>query len=124
MNDRFKFRAWDKACNQMISLEKDEKYYSKFKVTLDLIVSYEETWCTGDLILMQCTGLRDSNEKLIYEGDCLDGIGFVVWNEERSRWGFDILGHLTEVFFDELGKEELEIIGNIYENRELLEKKL
>lgn len=136
--DRFKYRAWDKACNEMIALEKDKDYYYQFKVTLDLLISHEETWCTGDLILMQCTGLRDKNEKLIYEGDLaiLDDCYLPIEHSsvEQVYWDKDMflidgyslssrikcakqhsfLSNTKGVF------NLIEVIGNIYENPDLI----
>ena len=79
-----------------------------------------------DLEIMQYTGLKDKNGKEIYEGDvinCLDTdtkfgkrykkMKVDFYNGEfgiGDNWGHLGLKHLTEI----------EIIGNIYENQELL----
>jgi len=80
----------------------------------------------------QYTGLKDKNDKRIYEGDIVKNcwgiykgaIGVVEWED----WGFEISIRKGDKrsFYDEMGSnfldDELEVIGNIYKNSELLEK--
>ena len=70
------------------------------------------------LVLLQFTGLHDKNGKEIYEGDILK------WDEKK--WGCPYLevcewnyGLLNMRFND--WKDHCEVVGNIYENPELLE---
>lgn len=72
--------------------------------------------------LMQFTGLKDKNGKEIYEGDIVrDFIGShkeVVWREDMASFVIrQKIGASMQINFDD---EPLEIIGNIYENPELL----
>jgi uncharacterized phage protein (TIGR01671 family) len=108
MQDRFKFRVYDDVYN-------DGKM-----VYFGGLVNVGTT-----LPLMQCTGLKDKNGKLIYEGDILKlaefgkpvevkhrALGFVLRREPSNTVGYDN---------DKYIPEDCEVIGNIYENPELLE---
>ena len=115
-----KFRAWLK--KDHISWLEDEFYCIGDGITY--MVSAE------DLELMQSTGLKDKNDKEIFEGDILDYKG----RKALVRWHGSYASFIYR-FVDELQKRntewkplylaymKCEIIGNIYENPELLEDK-
>jgi uncharacterized phage protein (TIGR01671 family) len=76
----------------------------------------------GERIIMQYTGLKDKNGKEIYEKDYLKAVhpdvefnhlGYVQYNDEVAA--FDVYISMPLLEYD-----EFEIIGNIYENPELL----
>jgi uncharacterized phage protein (TIGR01671 family) len=79
--------------------------------------------------ICQCTGLKDKNGKEIYEGDlivcnyCKEDAGVVEWNMSmlrfELRWGDRHCGNARHTRIDNWAA----IIGNVYENPELLEKR-
>jgi uncharacterized phage protein (TIGR01671 family) len=84
--------------------------------------------------ICQFTGLQDKNEKEIYEDDIvqitttLDKYLFkVTWNEELGAWCLMMKGDIkegTKPLGEWLGEywDKIEVIGNIYDNPELMEE--
>ncbi|MCI1941494.1 MAG: YopX family protein [Lactobacillus sp.] len=127
-----KFRAWDG--------EKMVEVAELHLNTKELLVDDEEWLSMHHSPLMQFNGLYDKNGREIYEGDvvrvqetmdggrivCLEAIATAVWNEERGCWGCEgeFSGHLADYALGtmlSLMGNCCEVIGNIYENPELLE---
>ena len=85
----------------------------------------------NDIHLMQSTGLKDKNSKQIFEGDILavevdNGTlnVYVFWDEEHALFMFESKKYNEKEALAELLEDNsypFEIIGNIYENPELLE---
>lgn len=146
MQDRLKLRAWHKTLKKMFyvrAINWDLQYPTCANgcVTLaedEFTTESEYIYATLDEVeLLQCTGLIDKNKNLIYEGDIVKNdvnnlIQQVIYNqrqcefslkhvdEETKERGTCWLGCLWEIDIKNLGYE---IIGNIYENPELLEVK-
>lgn len=117
-----KFRAWEKFLKQMIPVDNID-FEQK-------MINTESAWRMFDEIeIMQYTGLKDKNGKEIYEGDICncreyECFGKVEWNNEEAGFYFCVVmeggGFEEEHLYDYV--DELEVIGNIYENPELLVK--
>ena len=139
MNDRFLFRAWSKKENKMFQVMvveafADGSFYHKNEhLKVGLLDNIEgQSKLAPDVIrfvpyseveLMQCTGLKDKNGKLIYEGDIVKNEDSVLAITEPKRTGcgcHDGWGYSLPNDEDESPFEGYEIIGNIYESPELL----
>lgn len=132
-----KFRAWYKSGKKMIYNIQNE-FEERIELGMDCFSDYLKN---DDFIVEQYTGLHDKNGKEIYEGDILkwkcyreiveggveeieiiEKIAKVYWEEGDASF---VVGH----WLRQLGrlvnedKNEAEIIGNIHDNSELLERK-
>lgn len=70
--------------------------------------------------LEQCTGITDKNDKLVYEGDIIkveNNICSISFDGENSRYDVSGYGELAYLNYN-----EIEVIGNIHENKELLDE--
>jgi uncharacterized phage protein (TIGR01671 family) len=137
-----KFRAWvpsEKRMYKCLGIEfyPDGKLYS---VSVDESGSLKRIFVEEcPVIVMQYTGLKDKNGKEIYEGDIVgniaDFIGIIEYEEnygrfmirnknllpDRSYYVYDLVKE--EGFSDDENSfcaNEIKIIGNIYENPEIL----
>ena len=124
-----KYRAWDTKNNEM--------FKDTFAITEGgevVVVEQELVTCAPDyvfvdhLVIMQSTGLYDKNGKEIFEKDILDYNGrkvIVKWHGSYACFIYEFVDELknrtTEWQPLYLSYYKFEIIGNIYENPEMLE---
>lgn len=105
-----KFKAWDKEFKQFSDMALNYKI-----ADINYYTDYE--W-------VQYTGLKDKNGKEIYEGDILEfsgnvvALGIVKYNENFATFQA-CNGNSGWLFGNESGTN-IEILGNIYENPELV----
>lgn len=124
MSKEIKYRAWDKLNNRMVKV-----WGISFKAWKDdeinfVTVEYDDgTYQLSgtDVELLQFTGLLDKNGKEIYESDILfyqyEDIPYeyVKWDVDSGGWTTSENGLMAQDLTD-----NAEILGNIYENPELL----
>ncbi len=126
-----KFRAWDKTINQMMDVYSVLHCEGGIRVG-GMGVSIGNGWATEengwkhecDAALMQYTGLRDKNGEKIYEGDIVKTRGFRPDTFEIvfDRGGF-CLKHGDDGYYPDIKyaeDEHGEVVGNIYQNKNLL----
>ena len=129
-----KFRAWIKEEKCFADYIETIRYYAK---EIDLCWGgICESDCFGfeDVIFTQSTGLTDKNGKEIFEGDIVtdgDKISDIKYHQTLGvymigKYGFGIpFGQGVDVeYFEDFAvhvSKTFEVIGNIYENQELLE---
>lgn len=126
MNDRFKFRAFYEGRYIYKDLC-DSNYYTSENKCIGIANNLP-----NDLIWEQCTGLKDKNGKLIYEGDILGGLfgAPIAWCDNGKSFCLSFCGECMACSGDVMWAEvvesddELEVIGNIHENPELLEEEV
>lgn len=112
-----KFRVWDKLNKEMNNIESinfQERRVYKNDVSY---LNFNNTE------LMQCTGLKDKNGKEIYEGDIFyTGSKKILYIVEWIDCGLKgrQIKNKSWVGLD-YWKDDIEVIGNIYENPELME---
>ena len=130
-NRLFKFRAWVKEQNRMIKVFGFNEHLV-FEQTWDSPSIKENIFEIEDCHIMQFTGLIDKNGTEIYEGDIIKRVIGYQGNENIS---FDLISfhgaHFsatrfspdlrTEGFLGNWTFHTMEVIGNYFENHELLQ---
>lgn len=122
MQRQIKFRAWDKMENKYIYSDEFSEENSSQQYVLHNFFAYCYDECDIDFF-EEFTGLKDGNGKEIYEGD-------IVENRDGT-WKVEFIenfGAFCMVYEDQIQRLDMccrsnEVIGNIYENKELLEVK-
>lgn len=121
-----KFRAFDKDLKQILKVKEID--FEHRIVTLKISKLAIKKIPFENVELLQYTGLKDKNEKEIFEGDIIvhnnhkfevvwDSTRFIGLDNDRSGKGYCC--YVDSCYKD--GSSSIEVIGNIYESPELLE---
>jgi hypothetical protein len=109
----FKFRVWDNVDYMSSPFSFSDIQESNIQFTKGCIV-------------MQYTGLKDKNGVDIYEGDLLDENGYlfeVIWDKQWAK--FKLQWRTKAIQFPEWNRGvQMSIIGNIYQNQDLIKPNL
>ena len=119
--DRFKFRLWS---------EKLKRYYWNYAINVDgdlvpWMINHKEEDVGEKLIREQCTGLRDRNGKLIYEGDVFEAEVLNSFDGDKliGQKIRGIVSYCTDgacftfAAYSPINLGEIEIIGTIHDDQ-------
>ena len=105
MNDRFKFRVWDKEF---------KKYWTDEEIKENAAwLLFPDNDNIENIEIEQCTGLKDRNGKFIFENDVLDDDFVVVWAD--YGWSFKRLGDVT---MSQANMTHFEVTGSINKDKD------
>ena len=113
-----KFRVWDKI-QKIMEYKPTFTYDGESKAITPIFFRNDDYYAIEEPVIMQYTGLKDKNGKEIYEGDIVKWkyiIDKVFFDEKNGGY----IGESIQINHSTL--DEIEVVGNIYENPELLEK--
>ena len=121
-----RFKVWDIKRKRMLDREcivlNDGDYYEDYR-------DFEDGTALNNIVVMQYTGLDDKNGLEIFEKDIvkirvddgfdyIDGTGIVDWHEREREYAVFLKGEPWRRLSIE---DEIEVIGNVYQNKGLLE---
>lgn len=120
-----KFRVWDKlykVMREVLSIDLEKKKVICPPRGHEFSEWYNQHLSFNEVLPLQYTGLKDKNGKEIYEGDIfrtyLRHVAVVEWSNDGRFLGFTAERDI--IYVDMV--PAIEVIGNIYENPELLEE--
>ena len=123
-----KFKVWDIKRKRMLDREcivlNDGDYYEDYR-------DFEDGTALNNIVVMQYTGLDDKNGLGIFEKDIvkievddgfdyIDSVGFVDWYEREREYAVFLKGEPWRRL-SVYAENEIEVIGDVYQNKELLE---
>lgn len=143
MDDRYLFRAYIKKLKWIVPVSRINFDCETVEVDLTDGNGDLAEYDFDEIVLMGCTGLKDKNDKLIFEGDIvkyqLDNddcpfpnkrtdkiIGKIFFSSWRASFSVTAGKNLSDMLNNDLFRyvkngNRVEVIGNIHENPELLE---
>ena len=127
-----KFRTWDNVKNKMHYVGEETEIVFHFDssgiIATDITEDEDEFKTLHHLLYMQYSGIKDKNGVGIYEGDVLDYRYVVTYVEgsDNANLGMDVGFYQQRDNFESwvmlVVGEEYEVLGNIYENPDLIKR--
>lgn len=135
MEDRYLFKAkrldngeWVKGALVYDDMDKLYRIITEIDYSTGTCMTADKAPRVDASTICQCTGLKDKNGKLIWENDIVNCLaeeccGYIGWNEGEAGFYFNAL--LEDGKFEEESvydyQDCMEIVGNTFDNMELLE---
>lgn len=145
MNDRFKFRIWDKELGEFKTNFSLLSEGNSGETEIIGVIDNNNEYIYEHLVIQQCTGLKDSKGKVFFEGDLFTSseypftdegkpnyVGEVAWIDEFGNFQYylhcvnpnkrGISEGINTLLENILHLDDVKIIGNIFENPDLLRR--
>ena len=129
----YKFRAWDSYNNQMLDVQElnFEDCFNGGEMQIRTTM-YGDYFDYREMPIMQYTGMKDINGIEIYEGDIVAEKGHYVnsdrllyqkiqWKDNYACW---LRGECQRLTPKNIERYKIVVIGNIYDNPELLKEEV
>jgi uncharacterized phage protein (TIGR01671 family) len=123
-----KFKVWDNQSKHWVYFHNDDDLTEPVLLTENnFVIEPYNNYHKADYVYCMFTGLQDKNGKDIYEGDVIkielnnNAKYQVIWRNEFADFFLSNIKSSIGTYFHSDG-DCLEIIGNIHENPEILER--